>query len=104
MAIINYITPKPLQEPALRFKVSGGQRGYFVGLLSYGGTWNKVGSQVEAVFKRFDGFTKNSALSMINLNAKIFAELAENQSLYFKVSGQFEDNQASLSSITPLHL
>ncbi len=99
--IINYITPKPPQEPALRFKVSGGQRGYFTGLLSYGGTWNKVGSQVEAVFKRFDGFTKNSALSMINLNAKIFAELAENQSLYFKVSGQFEDNQASLSSITP---
>lgn len=38
---------------------------------------------------------------MINLNAKIFAELAENQSIYFKISGQFEDNQATLSSITP---
>lgn len=99
--IINYITSKPPQQPGLRAKVSGGQRGYFTGLISYGGTWNKVGSQVEAVYKRFDGFTKNSSVEMLNLNAKIFAELAENQSLYFKISGQFEDNQATLSSITP---
>lgn len=99
--IINYITPKPPQQPGLRAKISGGQRGYFTGLLSYGGTWNKVGSQIEAVYKRFDGFIKNSSVDMINLNAKIFAELAENQSIYFKISGQFEDNKASLSSITP---
>jgi Fe(3+) dicitrate transport protein len=99
--IINYITPKPPQQPGLRAKISGGQRGYFTGLLSYGGTWNKVGSQIEAVYKRFDGFTKNSSVDMVNLNAKIFAELAENQSIYFKISGQFEDNQATLSSITP---
>lgn len=99
--VINYITPKPPQKPGLRAKISGGQRGYFTGLLSYGGTWNKVGSQVEAVYKRFDGFTNNSSVDMINLNAKIFAELAENQSIYFKISGQFEDNQATLSSITP---
>ena len=99
--IINYITPKPAQQPALRAKISGGQRGLFSGLLSYSGTWNKVGSQIEAVYKRFDGFTKYSAVEMVNLNAKIFAELAENQSLYFKISGQFENNQASLSSITP---
>ena len=50
-----------------------------------------MGSQIEAVFKRFDGFTKHSSVNMLNLNAKIFAELAENQSLYFKISGQFED-------------
>lgn len=99
--IINYITPKPSQQPALRAKISGGQRGFFTGLLSYSGTWKKVGSQIEAVYKRFDGFTKHSSVNMLNLNAKIFAELAENQSLYFKISGQFEDNQASLSSITP---
>lgn len=37
----------------------------------------------------------------MNLNAKVFAKLSNNQSLYFKVSGQSEDNQASLSSQTP---
>ena len=99
--IINYITPKPSQQPALRAKITGGQRGYFTGLLSYGGTWQKVGTQVEAVYKRFDGFTQHSSVNMINLNAKVFAELAENQSILFKISGQFEDNQASLASLTP---
>ena len=99
--MINYITPKPPQQPSIRAKISGGQRGYFSGLLSYGGTWNKVGTIIEAAYKRFDGFTKNSSIDMVNLNAKFFAELGENQSIYFKISGQFEDNQATLSSITP---
>lgn len=99
--IINYITPRPPQESRLRMKITGGQRGFFTGLLSYGGTWKKVGSHIEAVYKKFDGFTQNSSVEMINLNAKFFAELSEEQSLYFKVSGQFEDNQASWSAITP---
>lgn len=99
--VINYVTPRPPQEPALRAKISGGQRGYFSSLLSYGGTWHKVGTLVEAVYKKFDGFTQHSAVNMLNLNAKIFAELSETQSIYFKVSSQFEDNQASLSSVTP---
>lgn len=99
--VINYITPKPPQEPALRTKFTYGQRHYLSGLLSYGGTWGKTGSQVEGVFKKFDGFTHNSSVQMVNLNAKIFSELSKNQSLYFKVSTQYEDNQATLSSITP---
>src|SRR5690606_11864465 len=77
------------------------QRNYQTGLLSYGGTWKNLGALVEGVYKKFDGFTDNSSVEVLNLNAKIFAKLSENQSLYFKVSGQFEDNQASLSSQTP---
>lgn len=98
---INYITALPPQKPELRFKLVGGQRGYTTGLFSYGGTWNKLGALVEAVYKDFGGFTDNSSMQVLNLNAKIFAELTEKQSLYFKISGQYEDNQASLSSITP---
>ena len=98
---VNFITAKPPQSPQARLRVVGGQRNYMTGLLSYGGTWNKVGVLVEGVYKRFDGFRQNSAVEMMNLNAKIFAELNETQSLYFKVSGQIEDNQASLTSITP---
>lgn len=98
---INYITALPPQHPELRLKLIGGQRGYRTGLLSYGGTWNNLGALVEGVYKSFDGFTQNSSVELLNLNAKIFARLAEDQSLYFKVSGQFEDNKASLSSQTP---
>lgn len=98
---VNYITALPPQKPELRLKFVGGQRGYTTGLFSYGGTWNKLGALVEAVYKEFGGFQDNSSVQVLNLNAKIFAELSEDQSLYFKVSGQYEDNQASLSSITP---
>lgn len=98
---VNYITALPPQKPELRLKLIGGQRNYQTGLLSYGGTWNNLGALVEGVYKKFDGFTDNSSVDLLNLNAKIFAKLSENQSLYFKVSGQFEDNQASLSSQTP---
>ncbi|AYN67644.1 TonB-dependent receptor [Euzebyella marina] len=98
---INYITMLPPQKPELRVKLVGGQRNYRTGLLSYGGTWNNLGALVEGVYKTFDGFTNNSSVELLNLNAKVFAKLSESQSLYFKVSGQFEDNKASLSSITP---
>ncbi|WP_178371459.1 TonB-dependent receptor [Cyclobacterium lianum] len=98
---INYITALPPQKPELRMKLIGGQRNYQTGLLSYGGTWNNLGALVEGVYKKFDGFTDNSSVEVLNLNAKIYAKLSDNQSLYFKVSGQSEDNQASLSSQTP---
>lgn len=98
---VNYITALPPQQPELRAKLIGGSENYRTGLLSYGGTWNNLGALVEGVYKSFDGFKDNSAVSVLNLNAKIFARLSENQSLYFKVSGQFEDNQATLGSQTP---
>ncbi|WP_318344627.1 carboxypeptidase-like regulatory domain-containing protein [Flagellimonas baculiformis] len=98
---VNYITALPPQKPTLRLKLTGGQRNYTSGLFSYGGTWKNIGGLVEGVYKKFDGFIDNSSVEILNLNAKIFAQLSEDQSLYFKVSGQFEDNQASLSSQTP---
>ena len=98
---VNYITALPPQKPELRVKLIGGQRNYQTGLISYGGTWNNLGALVEGVYKRFDGFKDNSSVDLLNLNAKIFAQLSDNQSLYFKVSSQYEDNQATLASQTP---
>lgn len=98
---VNYITALPPQNPELRLKYVAGQQGYQTGLISYGGTWGNLGSLVEGVYKKFDGFIDNSSVEILNLNAKIFAKLSDNQSLYFKISGQYENNHASLSSITP---
>lgn len=98
---VNYITALPPQQPELRVKLIGGQRNYQTGLISYGGTWNNLGALVEGVYKRFDGFKDNSSIDLMNLNAKIFAKLSDNQSLYFKISSQHEDNQATLASQTP---
>jgi len=98
---VNYITALPPQKPTLRLKLTGGERDYASGLFSYGGTWGNTGALIEGVYKKFGGYTDNSSVEVLNLNAKVYAQLSEDQSLYFKVSGQFEDNQASLSSQTP---
>ncbi|MCB0668417.1 MAG: TonB-dependent receptor plug domain-containing protein, partial [Saprospiraceae bacterium] len=98
---INYITALPSIEPEFRMKLIGGQRNYQTLLLSYGGSWENLGALIEVVNKHFDGFTDNSTVNILNLNAKIFSQLSENQSLYFKISGQYENNQASLSALTP---
>ncbi|OYX09813.1 MAG: hypothetical protein B7Z16_18530, partial [Algoriphagus sp. 32-45-6] len=90
-----------IQKPELRLKLAGGERGYTSALASYGGTWKNLGALVEGVYKKFDGFTDNTSVEVLNLNAKIYAKLSEEQSLYFKVSGQYEDNQATLSGLTP---
>src|SRR5690606_6995545 len=98
---INYITALPPQKPELRLKLAGGGHGYQSGLVSYGGTWKNLGALIEGVYKKFDGFTDNTSVDVLNLNAKIYAKLSGNQSLYFKVSGQYENNQATLSGLTP---
>lgn len=98
---VNYITALPPQKPTLRLKLSGGENGYASGLFSYGGNWGNTAALVEGVYKNFGGYTNNSSVEILNLNAKVYTQLSGNQSLYFKVSGQFEDNQASLASQTP---
>ncbi len=98
---INYVTALPPQKPEFRLKLAGGERGYRTALASYGGTWKNLGALVEGVYKKFDGFTDNSSIDVLNLNAKLFAKLSNSQSLYFKISSQYEDNQASLSALTP---
>lgn len=98
---INYITALPPQKPELRLKLAGGGRDYQSALVSYGGTWKNLGTLIEGVYKKFDGFTDNASVDVLNLNAKVYAKLSDDQSLYFKVSGQYENNQATLSGLTP---
>ena len=37
--VVNYITRRPVNDPGLRLRVQGGQRGYMDASASYGGTW-----------------------------------------------------------------
>ncbi len=65
--VVNYITKRPPQNPTLNLKVSGGQRGYFSGLASYGGTWNESGAELVGLFKKFDGDQDNSGLHIFSV-------------------------------------
>ena len=99
--VVNYITRRPPAEPEVRFKLSGGQRAYTTAQASYGGTWNQLGTDVQLLYKRFDGYQDNSDVGIFNLHTKFYFELDERQSFYFKLGYQRERNNASLASQTP---
>jgi Fe(3+) dicitrate transport protein len=99
--VVNYISRRPPQEPEVRLSLIGGQRGYTSAQASYGGTWNQVGSDVQVQYKRFDGYQDNSTVALFNLHTKFYFELDERQSFYFKLGYQRENNNASLSALTP---
>ncbi len=99
--VVNYITRRPPAEPEIGLRFSGGQRGWFMGQASYGGTWDQLGSDVQVLYKRFDGFTQNSGVELFNLHTKFYFELDERQSFYLKLGYQRERNNASLAGITP---
>jgi Fe(3+) dicitrate transport protein len=99
--VVNYITRRPMGDPSLKLRVSGGQRGFFDMSGSYGGTWGKSGAELMALYKRFDGYTDNADLELLNLSGKWFSELSDRQSLYTKIVIQKEYVNNSLSGITP---
>jgi len=99
--VVNYITRKPISDPAFNMNLTGGQRNYFAGVANYGGSWNNTGAEFMAMYKHFDGFTDNAALNMFNFSGKWFSEITKTQSLYLKLVFQIEDVQNSLAGITP---
>ncbi|GEM_PF-387137 len=99
--VVDYITRRPPSKPEALFKFSGGQRGYTTAQAGYGGTWNQLGTDVQLVYKRFDGFLDNAETGLFNLHTKFYFELDENQSFYFKLGYQRETNNASLAAQTP---
>lgn len=99
--VVNYITKRPPVKPTASVKLTGGQRGYFSAIGSYGGTWKNTGAELQAIYKRFDGYTDNSDLSIFNIAGKWFSQLTENQSIYLKLNFQSEYVNNSLSGITP---
>lgn len=99
--VVDYITRRPPSTPEAMVKFSGGQRGYTTAQAGYGGTWNQLGTDVQVVYKRFDGYLDNSETSLFNLHTKFYFELDDNQSFYFKLGYQRESNNASLAAQTP---
>jgi len=99
--VVNYITKRPIQDPGLNLRITGGQRGYLTTVGSYGGKWGNTGAEVMGIYKKFDGYTDNANLSMVNLAGKWFTKLSDKQSLYMKVVFQQEFVNNSLSGMTP---
>lgn len=99
---INYITRRPSLTPTFTANIIGGSNRYLSGLLSYGGTWNNVGAELQILAKNFDGYVQNSQLKIFNTTAKVYADLGSRQSFYVKMNYHTENSFATYSAVTPL--
>lgn len=100
--VVNYITKLPPLKPTLSVNLSGGENGYQSQYVTYGGTWNKTGAELQVLNKQFDGFQDNSGSKIFNTTFKTYSELNKNQSIYVKANFHQENSKASYSALTPL--
>lgn len=99
---INYITKKPPVKPTLSVNLSSGNNNYFSEYITYGGTWNNIGTEIQILKKDFGGFQKNSQSDIFNITAKIYSELSNKSSFYVKLNYNNEKSKATYSALTPL--
>ncbi|GIK70211.1 MAG: TonB-dependent receptor [Bacteroidetes bacterium] len=99
--VVNYITKLPPSKPSLGIHLSSGENGYMSQLVTYGGTWNHTGAELQILNKSFDGFQENSPSNIFNTTLKLYSEISKKQSIYFKLNYHQEKSKASYSSLTP---
>lgn len=100
--VVNYITKLPPVKPTLGVNITGGENGYASNYITYGGTWNNLGAEIQMLNKHFDGFQKNSGSDIFNTTFKVYSELTKKQTIYFKANYHQENSKASYSALTPL--
>lgn len=98
---INYITKKPPLKPTLGVNLTMGENGYHSEYITYGGTWNNFGAELQVLNKQFDGFQNNSQSSIFNTSSKLYCELNPRSSVYLKLNYHQEKSKASYSALTP---
>jgi Fe(3+) dicitrate transport protein len=99
--VVNYITKKPPVKPTLGLNVVGGENGYHSEYFTYGGTWNKLGAELQILNKGFDGFQQNTSSDIFNTTLKLYAELTKRSSFYIKLNYHQEKSKATYSGLTP---
>lgn len=100
--VVNYITKRPSLKPTLSVNLTGGENGYHSEFITYGGTWNNVGAELQVLNKHFDGFQLNSSSDIFNTTAKVFADFGKRSSAYMKLNYHQESSKATYSGLTPL--
>jgi Fe(3+) dicitrate transport protein len=99
---VNYLTRKPTAKPRLLVQLAGGENEYGSAFVSYGGTWNHTGAEIQLLRKHFGGFQDHTASDIYNVTGKLLTFLNPKSSLYAKINLHHEISQATYSGLTPL--
>ncbi len=97
--VLNFITPDPPPQPQGTLELVGGQRGFFAGQASYGGTRENTGWYVNLLRKQGDGW-RSFHFDINDLIAKLNVSLSETQKLGFKLGVYDEKSNSTYLGLT----
>jgi Fe(3+) dicitrate transport protein len=98
-SVINYITPAPPDKPAGSVTLIGGNRSYFNGHLSYGGTWRRTGLLFNYMRKQGAGARENIRSGLNDFNFKSVTALGSKQALTLRANYYREDSNITYSGL-----
>ncbi|AFM13253.1 TonB-dependent receptor family protein [Turneriella parva] len=98
--VVNYITPNPPKDPGGKITLTGGNRSYFNGHLSYGGFWGNAGFQVDYTRKQGQGARDNTFSTINDLNLKNVLLAGDKHTLTTKANVYTEDSRVTYSGLT----
>jgi len=97
--VINYITPKPPDEPEGSILLIGGNRRYFNGNFTYGGTVGNTGLLFGYTRKQGDGSRENVHSKLNDFNFKSLSSLNAENAITIKFNYYDEDSNVGYSGL-----
>lgn len=97
--VINYITPNPPQRPSGSITLTGGNRDYLNGHLTYGGTWGGTGLLLDYMRKQGEGARENTRTGLNDANLKVVTALGSKHALTIKGNYYGENSQVTYSGL-----
>jgi Fe(3+) dicitrate transport protein len=98
--LVNYITPDPPEKTTFMLKTIGGNRDYFNGDASFGGTFGKTGMFLNFDRKQGEGARDNNRSGLSDFSSKIVQQLGLKHTLAGKFSFYKEESQVTYSGLT----
>ncbi len=97
--VINYLTPDPPADFRSSVTLRGGNRNYFEGAATVGGTWRNLGLMLSYLHKQGEGARENIRPGVDDLNFKATAALGQRHALTFRTSYYHEDSNLTYSGL-----
>ncbi|MGH9650393.1 MAG: TonB-dependent receptor plug domain-containing protein, partial [Terriglobales bacterium] len=97
--VINYLTPDAPSDFRGSLTLMGGNRDYFEGTASVGGTWRNVGMLLYYLRKQGEGARENIRPGVDDLNFKATTAIASRHALTFRTSYYHENSNLTYSGL-----
>ncbi len=97
--VLNFITPDPPLQPQGELELTGGQRGFFTGRASYGGTTNGAGWYFNLLRKQGDGW-RDHFFDINDFTSKLNVDLSGGQRLGLKLGFYDERSNSTYLGLT----